>query len=83
MTKHKVRVVVTLKSGVLDPQGLAIKHVIDNLGKAGFEEVRQGKVFDLVLTAETSQAALAAAQDAAKTVLSNPILETFVCSLVS
>lgn len=82
MQKHRVRVVVTLKNGVLDPQGLAIKHVIDAQGKRGFEEVRQGKVFDLVLASETPAGAIEAAQEAARTVLSNPILETFACTLV-
>ncbi|MEW6363667.1 MAG: phosphoribosylformylglycinamidine synthase subunit PurS [Acidobacteriota bacterium] len=79
MKKHKVRVIVTLKEGVLDPQGLAIKHVIDGMEKKGFEDVRQGKVFDLVISAKSAPSALAAAKEVAGEVLSNPLLETFEC----
>lgn len=82
MGKHRVRVLVTLKDGVLDPQGLAIKHVMDNLGKAGFDEVRQGKVFDLQIDADSPADAVARAKEAAASVLTNPILERFSCSLV-
>ncbi len=45
----KARVTVTLKNGVLDPQGKAIEGALDTLGFEGIGEVRQGKVFDLEL----------------------------------
>ena len=45
----KARVHITLKSGVLDPQGKAIAHALGSLGFAGVNEVRQGKVIDLDL----------------------------------
>ena len=48
----KARVTVTLKNGVLDPQGKAIEHAPGGLGFSGGDSVRQGKVFDVVL--ETS-----------------------------
>ncbi|WP_163609137.1 phosphoribosylformylglycinamidine synthase subunit PurS, partial [Klebsiella pneumoniae] len=45
----KARVTVTLKTGVLDPQGKAIEGALKSLGVAGIDSVRQGKVFDLEL----------------------------------
>ena len=43
----KARVTVTLKNGVLDPQGKAIEHALEGLGFGGVGSVRQGKVFDM------------------------------------
>ena len=51
----KARVTVTLKNGVLDPQGKAIEGALGSLGFSGVDQVRQGKVFDLVLQ-ETDKA---------------------------
>ena len=45
----KARIIVTLKDGVLDPQGLAIQHALKGLGFDGVTSVRQGKVIDLEL----------------------------------
>jgi phosphoribosylformylglycinamidine synthase subunit PurS len=50
----KATVHVTLKSGVLDPQGKAIQHALENLGFSGIENVRQGKFIELELV-ETDQ----------------------------
>jgi phosphoribosylformylglycinamidine synthase subunit PurS len=53
----KARVTVTLKNGVLDPQGKAIVGALDSLGFEGVNSVRQGKVFDLELdTADKADA---------------------------
>ena len=53
----KARVTVTLKNGVLDPQGKAIEHALDSLGFGGVGQVRQGKVFDVELdTADRAKA---------------------------
>ena len=51
----KARVTVTLKNGVLDPQGKAIEGALGSLGFSGIGQVRQGKVFDIEL-AETDMA---------------------------
>jgi phosphoribosylformylglycinamidine synthase subunit PurS len=51
----KARITVTLKNGVLDPQGKAIEHALSGLGFGGVGQVRQGKVFDVEL-AETDKA---------------------------
>ncbi|TIR14769.1 MAG: phosphoribosylformylglycinamidine synthase subunit PurS, partial [Mesorhizobium sp.] len=45
----KARITVTLKNGVLDPQGKAIEHALSGLGFDGVGQVRQGKVFDIEL----------------------------------
>ena len=49
----KIKVFVTLKPGVLDPQGRAIHHALGNLGFTGVEAVRAGKVIELALADET------------------------------
>ena len=73
----KARVFVTLKNGVLDPQGEAIRHALGTLGFAGVEGVRQGKVIDLDL-AETDRAqAESAAAEMCEKLLANTIIENF------
>src|SRR3546814_9147905 len=52
----KARVTITLKPGVLDPQGKAIEHALDNLGFSGVEAARAGKVIELDLADGTSDA---------------------------
>ena len=61
----KARVIVTLKSGVLDPQGKAIGHALHSLGFEGVGEVRVGKVIELQLAATDAGAARAEAERAA------------------
>ena len=53
----KARVIVTLKSSVLDPQGKAIEGALKSLGLDGFASVRQGKVFDIELDGADREAA--------------------------
>lgn len=77
----KARVTVTLKEGVLDPQGKAIEHALGSLGFAGVDSVRQGKVFEIEL-AETDPAK---AEDALKAMcerlLANTVIEDYSVSL--
>ena len=73
----KARVTVTLKPGVLDPQGKAIEGALAALGFAGVASVRQGKVFDIELS-ETDKAKAAAALEAmAEKLLANTVIETY------
>jgi phosphoribosylformylglycinamidine synthase subunit PurS len=73
----KARVHVTLKTGVLDPQGKAIQHALVNMGFAGVNEVRQGKVIELEL-AETDPTKAKAAIDAMCTkLLANTVIENY------
>jgi phosphoribosylformylglycinamidine synthase len=74
----KAKVYVTLKSGVLDPQGKAIQHSVELLGFNGVDDVRQGKYFEIAIDAGLSQEeARAAATRMAREVLSNPIIEDY------
>ena len=74
----KAKVYVTLKPSVLDPQGKAINHSVSSLGFAGISDVRQGKYFELTFDAETEyETARVAAEQIAKDVLANPVIEDF------
>lgn len=70
----KARVTVTLKPGVLDPQGRAIHNALGGLGFAGVNGVRQGKVIELDLADGTTEAEVAAMCSA---LLANPVIETY------
>lgn len=73
----KARVTVTLKNGVLDPQGKAIEGALGSLGIPGIASVRQGKVFDIELTGHDRQAAEAALAAACEKLLANTVIENF------
>jgi phosphoribosylformylglycinamidine synthase subunit PurS len=77
----KARVFVTLKNGVLDPQGKAIGHALNGLGFEAVGDVRQGKVIDIEL-AETNQAkAKASLQDMCEKLLANTVIEKYEIEL--
>ena len=73
----KARVTVTLKSGVLDPQGKAIEGALKSLGIAGVAGVRQGKVFDIELDGADKGRAEAALKEAAEKLLANTVIENY------
>ncbi len=73
----KARVFVTLKNGVLDPQGEAIRHALGTLGFEGVEGVRQGKVIDLDLAEADPAKAEAAAAEMCEKLLANTIIENY------
>lgn len=74
----KAKVYVTLKSGVLDPQGKAIHHSVELLGINQIEDIRQGKYFEIALDANLSEdEARNAAENIAKNVLANPVIEDY------
>jgi len=74
----KAKVFVSLKPGVLDPQGKAIQHSVELLGFTGIADVRQGKYFEIALdnSADHEEAREAVAR-MAREVLSNPIIEDY------
>lgn len=78
----KARVYVTLKTGVLDPQGKAIEGALKSLGVEGVASVRQGKVFDVELAATDGKAAEAALKAAAEKLLANTVIENYRIELV-
>ena len=73
----KARVIVTLKSGVLDPQGKAIEGALRSLGVTGVASVRQGKVFDIELEGADRARAEAALKEAADKLLANTVIENY------
>jgi phosphoribosylformylglycinamidine synthase subunit PurS len=73
----KARVTVTLKSGILDPQGKAIEGALKSLGVAGVASVRQGKVFDIELEGRSRKEAEAALRQAADKLLANTLIEDY------
>jgi phosphoribosylformylglycinamidine synthase subunit PurS len=73
----KVRVTVMPKAGVLDPQGKAIGHALGALGFGGVGEVRAGKVIELELAETDPRAAQSAAEDMARCLLANTVIESF------
>jgi phosphoribosylformylglycinamidine synthase subunit PurS len=73
----KARVTVTLKSGILDPQGKAIEGALKSLGINGVASVRQGKVFDIDLDGADKGRAEAALKEAAEKLLANTVIENY------
>ena len=77
----KARVHVTLKSGVLDPQGKAIEHALASLGFPGVGEVRQGKVIDLTLEEQDPRRARADLEAMCEKLLANTVIENYAIEL--
>lgn len=73
----KARVTVTLKNGVLDPQGKAIEGALKSLDVDGIDSVRQGKVFDIELATADEAAARATLEAACSRLLANTVIENF------
>jgi phosphoribosylformylglycinamidine synthase len=73
----KARVTVTLKTGVLDPQGKAIEGALRSLGIEGVDSVRQGKVFDIELAGADRSRAEAALKEACEKLLANTVIENY------
>ena len=78
----KARVTVTLKSGILDPQGKAIEGALKSLGVAGVLSVRQGKVFDIELNGTDRQTAETVLKQAADKLLANTVIENYNVELL-
>ena len=77
----KARVHVTLKNGVLDPQGKAIEKTLGNLGFQGVGDVRQGKVIELELDETDAAKAEAAIKDMCEQLLANTVIENYTIEL--
>jgi phosphoribosylformylglycinamidine synthase len=79
----KARVTVTLKTGILDPQGKAIEGALRSLGVDGVASVRQGKVFDIEIEGVTDRAkAEAVLKQAADKLLANTVIENYRVDVV-
>lgn len=76
----KARVLVTLKSGVLDPQGKAIHHALEGLGFDGVNDVRAGKLIELDVDDHVDDSAI---EDMCRKLLANTVIENFRIERVS
>jgi phosphoribosylformylglycinamidine synthase subunit PurS len=77
----KARVIVTLKSSVLDPQGKAIEGALKGLAVDGLTSVRQGKVFDIELDSDDYAAARKRLSEACERLLANTIVENYAIEI--
>jgi phosphoribosylformylglycinamidine synthase len=77
----KARVFVTLKNGVLDPQGKAIGHALNGLGFGAVGEVRQGKVIDIDLAESDAAKAKASLKAMCEKLLANTVIEKYEIEL--
>ena len=73
----KARVTVTLKSGILDPQGKAIEGALRSLGLVGVSSVRQGKVFDIEIASTDRARAEETLKAACDKLLANTVIENY------
>ncbi len=78
----KARVTVTLKSGVLDPQGKAIEGALRSLSIDGLKNVRQGKIFDIEIDGEDRDGARRRLGEACERLLANTIVENYAIEFV-
>ena len=77
----KARVHVTLKEGVLDPQGKAVQHALGSLGFGGVDDVRQGKVIELELNESDADKARATVEQMCKSLLANTVIENYAIEI--
>lgn len=80
-TPVKAKVHITLKTGVLDPQGKAVQHALGSLGFSGVNDVRQGKYIELDLTETDPAKAKAAVEQMCKGLLANTVIENYAIEL--
>ena len=78
----KARVTVTLKTGILDPQGKAIQNALASLGFTGVNDVRQGKYIEVDLSETDETRAREQVERICKELLANPVIENFAYELV-
>ena len=73
----KVKAIVTLKQGVLDPQGKAIQQTLNGMNFSEVKEVRQGKYFDIEVNTNDEKKAKAEAEEMCKKLLANLVIEDY------
>jgi phosphoribosylformylglycinamidine synthase len=77
----KARIRITLKNGVLDPQGKAIEHALSSLGIPGVEDVRQGKYIEVKFSEQDEAAARQTVERMCKDLLANTVIENYAYEL--
>lgn len=78
----KAQIRITLKTGVLDPQGKAISHALGALGFEGIKDVRQGKFIEIDLDAANEAAARSQVEKMCEQLLANTVIESYTYELV-
>jgi phosphoribosylformylglycinamidine synthase PurS subunit len=78
----KVRILVSTKDSVLDPQGQTVMNALHTLGYGGVRDVRQGKVFEIEMEGVSREEADRVVPEMANRVLANPIIEKFTWQVV-
>ena len=73
----KIKVIVTLKNGVLDPQGKAIQQTLSGMSFSNVNEVRQGKYFDIEINENDENKAKSQAEEMCKKLLANLVIEDY------
>jgi phosphoribosylformylglycinamidine synthase len=73
----KIKVIVTLKNGVLDPQGKAIQQTLNGMNFSNINEVRQGKYFDIEVNEKDEAKAKTQVEEMCKKLLANLVIEDF------
>ncbi len=73
----KAKIHITLKNGVLDPQGKAIAHALEGLGFGGVKDVRQGKYIEILLDETDAARAKVNVQNMCDTLLANTVIENY------
>ncbi|MGV6820397.1 MAG: phosphoribosylformylglycinamidine synthase subunit PurS [Parvularcula sp.] len=79
----KARVHISLKNGVLDPQGKAVENALHGLGFEGASNVRQGKLIELDVDAPSTDEARQIAEEMCQKLLANPVMETYSIEILS
>lgn len=74
---YRARVFVTLRPSVFDPQGRTIADALHSMGYGSVGDVRQGKYFELDVTAASTDAARGVADEVSKKLLANPVIESY------
>ncbi len=77
----KARVHISLKPGVLDPQGKAIGNALHALGFSGVDEVRQGKLIEMDLAETDPAAARSQVEEMCRQLLANPVIENYAIEI--
>jgi phosphoribosylformylglycinamidine synthase len=78
----KAKVHITLKNGVLDPQGKAVAHALHGLGFSSVGDVRQGKFIELKLAGSDKAKAKADVEDMCRKLLANTVIENFAVEVI-
>ena len=77
------KVYITLKKGVLDPQGKVVSHALSSLGFDGIEEVRMGKFLEIRLNGEDREKAAREVEKMCQKILANPVIEDYRIEMIS